>query len=84
MKKQTAHTILDRLFPRPRMYTATLALCGTTVRVPIEAPDHARAQMEALRILDDCGELLDISEVMSSHHLTLDNPSQNVIIKTCI
>ena len=70
MKKQTAHTILDRLFPRPRMYTATLALCGTTVRVPIEAPDHARAQMEALRILDDCGELLEIAEAMPAARIT--------------
>lgn len=77
MKKQTAHTILDRLFPRPRMYTATLALCGTTVHVPIEAPDHARAQMEALRILDDCGELLEITEAVPSGHLSMDRAIMN-------
>ena len=81
MKKQTAHTILDHLFPRPRMYTATLALCGTTVRVPIEAPDHARAQMEALRILDDCGELLDLSEAAPSGHTALDNSARSALIR---
>lgn len=63
-KKQTAKTIWDRLFPRPRTYTATMTIFGSTVRVPIEAPDHARAQLEALRILDDCGELVELTETV--------------------
>ncbi len=66
MKKHlSARTIIDRIFPAPRTYTATMTICGSVVRIPIEAPDHARAQVEALRILDDCGELLEISEAVT-------------------
>jgi len=48
--------------PRPA-YLATMYIAGKTISHPICAPDYSRARQEALRILDDQGQLLSLTSL---------------------
>lgn len=60
MKKYRLPRFIREMFTR-RTYYAIILIAGQTIRIPIEAPDHRRALLEAEAIADG-GELLDCAE----------------------